>query len=103
MLEINLADLDTDALHALALTVPGTYAAISQELGRRNAYPELDTGFTELALAVAKFENFLATTKHTKSVKSIVATGLLTVSKRLLATARNEDFNVREPNLSQLV
>lgn len=102
-MHIGLSDLTKDQLLSLAVTIPGVAGAVEEELDRRTAFPGLEQGFTELAILVARLEQFLGTVRHTQSVKDMIALGLPATLKRLLATAKVKDINFTQPTLDQVM
>lgn len=103
MLTLDISNLTQEQLHVLATTVPEARLAVADELERRSAYPTLNDAFTDLALVVAKVDHFLETTKHTQSVKAFIEMGVPSVLRRVLATARVNKWEYKEPDLEDIM
>ncbi|WP_152613155.1 hypothetical protein [Inquilinus limosus] len=83
----------------LALLVVVAPEAVKAELARREAYPDLGTGLSDLAQAALNLEGVLLSVKKTAATRAVLDTNILKIIRRLLTRARIEGHDIKEPSL----
>lgn len=85
---IDFPNLDDSQLTALAMVCP---EEVQAEYRRRNAYPDLGAGFTELEKAVFDLRSVIDSVKQTAATRAVKESGIITVAEKLLATWENQN------------
>lgn len=96
VVNINLEECSSDQLALLAGVAPD---AVKAELARREAYPDLASGLSDLAQAALNLEAVLLSVKKTAATKAVLDTNILKIVRRLLTRARIEGHDIKEPSI----
>ena len=89
-MNVDLICLSDEQLAVLATVFP---REVADERSRRAAFSTLEEGFKAFARAILEVAVEIDNLKQTRAVKTILDTGLLNISGRLLETAKREGIN----------